>query len=416
MKFCRIALAFLTVSLLASACGHGKKSVAGEEPRTGRDRELFEEGLTELQKHRYIQGRLLLNTLINSYPDSPFLAMAKLSNADSFYAEGTTEALAQAEVEYKDFANFFPTHPFADDALLQVAYVKMRGIQAPNRDQTNTRHAEKALLALLQRYPNTNLKEEIQQRLRDVREVMAEHEMEVARLYGKREQYKGARGRLMTVAERYPEYTKMDEALFKLGVLMFEEEQDPERASKYLARLVREFPDSPYRKRAAEMIETMGKPVPEVEVGSISPRPPRESRGFFGSLWGGVRDLVGSPDLNVPGEGVLLKRDETPEQLIALAKEYSVNNTVITPTSSSVSVGPAGAVMPGAAPGASGRQELRVGTPGAPDGGNGASVTNDASTRGSTAGSAKGKGNDKKKNKKEKQPSDNSASDKKKPG
>ncbi|MBI4470747.1 MAG: outer membrane protein assembly factor BamD [Acidobacteria bacterium] len=363
MKSWKIPLLLVFLSIITSACGQAKKSVAGEDPHPGRDRELFEEGLTELQKRKFVQGRLLLNTLINSYPDSPFLAMSKLATADSFFAEGTTEALAQAEVEYKDFANFFPTHPLADDALLQVAYVKMHGIQAPNRDQTNTRLAERALLALLQRYPNTNLKDEVARRLKDVREVMAEHEMEVARLYGKREQYKGARGRLKTVAEKYPDYSARDETLFKLGVLLFEEEQDPEQASKYLAQLVREFPESSYRKRAAELIEIMGKPVPEAEVESVAPRPPREERGFFGSLWGGVRDLVGSPDLDVPEEGVLLKRDETPEALIATAKEYSINSAVVTPTSSSISVGPSGAIPAGGASGASGRQELRIGPP-----------------------------------------------------
>ncbi len=423
MKSWKAGISFIVILILVSACGHGKKQVASEQPQPGRDKELFEQGLTEFQKHHYIQGRLLLNTLINTYPDSPFLAMAKLANADSFYAEGTTEALAQAEVEYKDFANFFPTHPFADDALLHVGYIKMRQIQAPNRDQTNTRMAEKALLALLQRYPNTNLKEEIQRRLKDVREVLAEHEMEVARLYMKREQPKGARGRLGTVTEQYPDYTKLDEALFRLGIIYFENEQDPERASKYLTQLVRQFPDSPYRKKAAEMIETMGKPIPEAEIGSLPTSAPRERRGVIASLFSGMKELIGSPDMDVPKEGVLLKQDESAEQLIATAKEYSNSPTTVTPSSSQVSVGSAGAVSAGAQPGAQGKQELRVGAP--PDSNSNAGSTSGGSSTvgganatgptGSGSSGAKASDKQKKNNKEEKPKSGNTGNEEKKP-
>jgi outer membrane protein assembly factor BamD len=357
MKVTKLVVLVLSVGLMVAGCGRGKKQVGLD---TRRDNELLEQGIGELSKSRYIVGRLLLNTLITTYPDSPYVPIAKLANADAFYREGTTEALAQAEVEYKDFANFFPTHPLADDALLQVAYINMRQILAPNRDITPAKKAEKALLAILQRYPNTDLKEEIQQRLREVRNHTAEHHMEVARLQMRREQFKGARNRLREVAEEYPEYTRMDETLYRLGTVLFDLE-DPEEAAKYLARLVRLYPDSSYRQRAAEMIEVMGKAVPESEPVEVARAPLPENSGFLGSVLGTVMNLVSNPNMHVPRSGILLKEDITTEDLIAAAESYSRPTTVVTPASESVVVGPAGPVTPGTRAGARGEQTVTVG-------------------------------------------------------
>jgi hypothetical protein len=67
----------------------------------GRDRVLFEEGAKEVRKGHNDTGRLLFSTIINTYPDSPFLPLAKLAIADSFFLEGTTSALIQAAQAYQ---------------------------------------------------------------------------------------------------------------------------------------------------------------------------------------------------------------------------------------------------------------------------------------------------------------------------
>jgi outer membrane protein assembly factor BamD len=357
MKLAKLVVLVLSAGLIVTGCGHGKKKVG---PETRRDNELMQQGTKELTSSHYIVGRLLLNTLITTYPDSPYVPMAKLTIADSFYREGTTEALAQAEVEYKDFANFFPTHPLADDALLQVAYINMRQILAPNRDITAAKKAEKALLAILQRFPNTDLKPEIEERLKEVRNHLADHNVDVARLQMKREQLKGAKNRLKDVADEYPDYTKMDEVLYRLGTVLFKLEE-PEEAAKYLARLVRQYPDSQYRDRAAEMIENMGHAVPESEPVELAKAPTQDSPGFFGSVLGTVLNLISNPNMHVPHNGVLLKEDGTAEELFAMAEQYSKPATVVTPESSVVGVGPTGPIAPGAQGGAHGKQTVAVG-------------------------------------------------------
>ena len=56
---------------------------------------LYDRALADLKAGRYTEGRLALQTLINTYPDSEFLAKAKLAVADSYYKEGGTSSTTQ---------------------------------------------------------------------------------------------------------------------------------------------------------------------------------------------------------------------------------------------------------------------------------------------------------------------------------
>ena len=64
--------------------------------QVGRDRELFVVATSEVRKRNYDVGRLLFQTIITTYPDSPYLPMSKLAVGDSFYLEGSTSSLIQA--------------------------------------------------------------------------------------------------------------------------------------------------------------------------------------------------------------------------------------------------------------------------------------------------------------------------------
>jgi outer membrane protein assembly factor BamD (BamD/ComL family) len=72
------------------------------------DRMLFERAQRAIQKSKYAAGRSLLETLIDTHPDSDYVPRAKISIADSLYAE---HAFRQAELEYRDFITFFPNRP-----------------------------------------------------------------------------------------------------------------------------------------------------------------------------------------------------------------------------------------------------------------------------------------------------------------
>jgi outer membrane protein assembly factor BamD len=162
-------------------------------------------------------ARMTLQTLINTYPDSEFIARAKLGVADSWYAEGGTTALQQAEIEYKDFRTFFPNMPEAAEAQLKVANIHYEQMEKPDRDFTHAVRAEEEYRSLIQDYPDSKLVPRAKQRLREVQEVLADREFDIGKFYYMRMAYPAAIARLKTLADRYPLYSGADEALYLLG-------------------------------------------------------------------------------------------------------------------------------------------------------------------------------------------------------
>ena len=94
-------IAALGMLLVFTAACTNKKSVnplaniGSKQP----DKVLFDKAMDAMRHNRFDVARLTLQTLINTYPDSEFVARAKLAVGDSWYAEGGTAALAYGVME-----------------------------------------------------------------------------------------------------------------------------------------------------------------------------------------------------------------------------------------------------------------------------------------------------------------------------
>jgi len=181
------------------------------------DKVLFDRAMEAMKHNHFDVARMTLQTLINTYPDSEFIARAKLAVADSWYAEGGSTAMQQAEIEYKDFRTFFPNMPEAAEAQLKVANIHYQGMEKADRDFTHAVRAEEEYRALIQEYPDSKLVPQAKQRLREVQEVLAEREYDIGRFYYLRPAYPAAIARLKTLIDRYPLYSGADESLYLLG-------------------------------------------------------------------------------------------------------------------------------------------------------------------------------------------------------
>jgi outer membrane protein assembly factor BamD len=182
------------------------------------DKVLFDRGMDAMKHNHFDIARLDMQTLINTYPDSEFIARAKLSLADSWYAEGGTAALAQAEQEYQDFETFFPNMPEAAEAQLKIANIQYQQMEKPDRDFTHAVRAEQEYRKVIMQYPdNQKMVAEARKKLLQVQEVIAEREYRVGRFYFMKESYPAAIARLQSLVDRYPLYSKADETLYLLG-------------------------------------------------------------------------------------------------------------------------------------------------------------------------------------------------------
>jgi outer membrane protein assembly factor BamD len=182
------------------------------------DKVLFDRAMDAMKHNRFDVSRITLQTLINTYPDSEYIARAKLAVADSWYAEGGGTSLAQAEIEYKDFETFFPNMPEAAEAQLKIANIHYQQMEKPDRDYTHAVRAEEEYRQLILQYPdNQKVVAEGKQRLLEVQEVIAEREYRVGRFYYLKQSYPAAIARLRSLMDKYPLYSHADEALYMLG-------------------------------------------------------------------------------------------------------------------------------------------------------------------------------------------------------
>ncbi len=188
-------------------------SVASQQP----DKELFDRAMVALKKGKFDIARLDLQTLLNTYPESEYAMRAKLAIGDTWYKEGGTAALQQAEEEYKDFITFFPDKPEAAEAQMKVADIYYKQMQKPDRDPTNAVRAQEEYRAMILQYPDSSLIPQAKQRLREVQEVLGDHEFAIGAFYQTRMNYAASIARLQSIVDSYPVYSRVDEALIDVG-------------------------------------------------------------------------------------------------------------------------------------------------------------------------------------------------------
>jgi outer membrane protein assembly factor BamD len=233
------------------------------------DKILYDKAVDDIKHGRQEVGRLNMQTLINTYPDSEYLAKAKLSIADSYYKEGGTSNMALAISGYKDFEVFFPFLPEATYAQMQVAMAHYRQMDKPDRDRSHAIAAEEEFQTFLQKYPNDPLAPQAQQHLREVQEVLAEGEYRIGYYYYVKGDKRAAAARLLAVTNRYPLYSKSDQALWMMGNIL-ETSEHKEVATLYYERIVKNYPLSGMVPGAKDKLKAFGAPVPQPDPNSLA--------------------------------------------------------------------------------------------------------------------------------------------------
>ncbi len=233
------------------------------------DKILYNRAAEDIKHGRQEVGRLGLQTLINTYPDSEYLAKAKLGIADSYYKESGTTNMAQAIQGYKDFIVFFPFLPEASFAQLQVANAHYQQMAKPDRDRSEARAAEEEYQTFLSKYPKDPLAPKAEQRLRDVQEVIAEGDYRIGYFYYVKGDKRAAAARLLTIAKRYPLFSRSDKVLWMLGDI-FEKSERKEIASIYYGNIVKDYPLSSLAPNAKNKLVAFKVPVPQPDPKAVA--------------------------------------------------------------------------------------------------------------------------------------------------
>ncbi len=300
----------------------GKKNaapVAGTSAEP--DKVLYGKAANDIKHGRYSVGRLALQTLINTYPDSEFLAKAKLEIAESYYKEGGTAGLKQSIVECKDFITFFPFLDEAANCQLQIAMAHYRQMEKPDRDHAEAVQSEAEFQTFLEKYPSSPLLPQAEQHLRDVQEVLAEGNFRVASFYYLRAAYRAAGARLIELTNRYPLYSQADQANWMLGQI-YEKGEHNEIAARYYSRIVKDYPLSRLAGDSRNKLVKFGVPVPPADPTALARMQKEESNDRPGMVKRTMGILKTSPDVSTAahnGAPTMTPASESGDETIGFA-------------------------------------------------------------------------------------------------
>jgi outer membrane protein assembly factor BamD len=228
------------------------------------DKVLFDRAINNIEHGNYLAARLTLNTLINTYDTSEYLAKAKLAIADSWFREGDAHGLAQAEIEYKDFILFYPNMEESAESQSKICDIHIKQMSKADRDSAEAQRAEDECRQVIVQFPNSKFRPEAEQKLRNVQEVLAEKEFNTAEYYYKKGSLPAAQGRFSYVTQQYPLFSAADQALWdeadayhKMGDRFENQEADA------LTNIVKNYPASLHLEAAKNRLTEMKRPVPD---------------------------------------------------------------------------------------------------------------------------------------------------------
>ena len=295
---------WILAALAAIALSSGCRKKAYENPITKNtqqpDKVLFDSAVSMVEHGRYERARLTLQTLMNTYDNSEYLAKAKLLYADSWFREGGTHGLAQAEAEYKDFILFYPAMEEAAEAQEKICKMQYQQMDKSDRDPLHAFRADDECRDVLVQFPNSKFAPEVAQMLRNIQEVLADREFKVGDLYRKKGSFPASANRLQALTEQYPLYSKADEALW-MQAEDYEHMGDrfeDDQAAAY-TKIVRDYPLSAHADEAKQRLEDLKRAVPEADPVALSrmkyEQENREKRSLISKATG---PFANSPNLN----------------------------------------------------------------------------------------------------------------------
>ncbi len=234
----RSALLYLLLCLfLLSGCGGSLLNLSEKTPQ-----ELLVDARAYIKAENYVDAKVVLNKVLEDYPDSQEKVMASLLLADVHYKNGQYE---ESKFMFKSFLELYPMHRLADRAYFSVAMSDFQLMDLETRDQTFAQNALEEFEKFIKTYPKSKYRPAAEEKRKQCLESLARNQMEIGKFYFRTSAFHSAITRFQELMATYPDQPFLDEVLFLLGE-SFYNEQNFEKAKLNYLELIRKFPRSQF--------------------------------------------------------------------------------------------------------------------------------------------------------------------------
>lgn len=241
----RLNALILCLAVFAAGCS-GSGRLRYDSPQ-----EAFEKGKTLYDAGRYDRAIDYFRGVFDYGRTTEHAADAQLYLARSYYETGQNILAAN---EFTRFVDIYRTDARVEEAEFERAMAYYRQSPKYELDQTPTEQAITYFQLFLDRYPNSERKDEAEARIRELREKLAHKEFAAAELYERREIYEAAALSYERVFDLYPDTRWADDALvgairtyilFADQSVASRQEERLQAAVDHYVRLTQLFQDSP---------------------------------------------------------------------------------------------------------------------------------------------------------------------------
>lgn len=155
--------------------------------------ENYDSGLFTASRDSWMELR-------DGYPHSPFVELAELKIADSFFYSQDYKTAVSA---YNDFQQYHKHHEAIPYVLLQIGSAHKLQYKSPMHDQTPLHEAVAAFKQLVSQFPKHQLSPIAKDEIKSCQTLLAQHERQVAEFYEKLGHEKASKRRYSTLRKRY---------------------------------------------------------------------------------------------------------------------------------------------------------------------------------------------------------------------
>jgi outer membrane protein assembly factor BamD len=253
-----LAVPFSLLAVFALACATDGQVPEGSYAADAKQN--YDAGVEALDDGNPTEAIRLFDHVRTKYPYSSYAPLAELRAAD---AEFRRERYVEAIDGYQRFLKFHPAHPEVDWAAFRIGESHYEAIPSgffllpppAEKDQTEVLAAKKSLEDFLAGYPNSKYVPKARELLSGADGILAAHEVAVSKFYAKRDQDRGAAGRLEYLLVHYPTAKQVGEAAHEL-VRLYRKLGEPARAKEILEAFLARNPGAP---QAAEVKAALGE-------------------------------------------------------------------------------------------------------------------------------------------------------------
>lgn len=241
-----VLLSLVTATLVGCSSASREEELLTELTDMNKS-EIFEKAETLYAAGKTEEARNYFSFVYDTFPNDPMGHKAALRVADTFAVKKDTASLTEARLRYRDFANRYPNDPDRDYALLMVGQTYSARQMRPDRDLSTVEEALNAYRQLLILYPDSQYYEEAEQRIGQLLDVLAEHELITAEFYARNKRWMAAQWRVEYLKEQYPDFKRMDEA----DALLEKVQGELEEAQEYFRKMIEEKQQKAKKAQAA---------------------------------------------------------------------------------------------------------------------------------------------------------------------